>query len=424
MKTLYLPALTGQFSNWRYYQAIIKVSSLVEKIDLTSDNYRIKTTDEVEEINSFEINQMLQRVFDSRRLEPLKNYLIKQSDKYLNNITVAIYGGNPEWLPIGLKALGEIEDYEIEKIEEIEKTFGLIKLRGDETLFVLDGQHRIKALREAVELDNDLLSQDISLTLISHSPDDDGRKATRRLFTTINRYAKPVSFGETILLDEDDLSAIITRELINSHPILSINSLIAQNKTADLKLPKDNEKFTTSICLYNINELIIDKNVYPSYEGKKDNLVRVRPEDEIFSQEKEKIFRYWDLFFEIFDKALEFANSPKDFRLREDGNLFFLRPIGQEIIFSLILELEKQNLLSDKIDLFNKIESDLNSEFWKFILFDPYKNRMIVNKSLAKYYLYYHFGLYLSTKQLESLKSNYRKNSGELNLELPVSLSK
>lgn len=422
MKALYLPALTGQFANWRYYQAIMKISNLVESINSIS-NHRVKTTDEVEEINSLEINQMLQRVFDSRRLEPLKNYLIKQSDKYLNNITIAIYGGNPEWLPIGLKAIGEIEDYDQDKIEEIEKAFGLIKLNGDETLFVLDGQHRIKALREAVKLDSTLLDQDVSVTLISHSPDAGGRMTTRRLFTTINRYAKPVSFGETILLDEDDLSAIITRDLINTHPVLSKNSLIAQNKTADLKFPKDNEKFTTSICLYNINELIIDKSVYPSFEGKKDNLVRVRPDDDIVLREKSKVFKYWDMFFEIFDKALEFCNSPKGFRSKKEGNLFFLRPIGQEIIFNLLLELEKQNILNDKIQLLKVIDYELDSGFWRFVLYDPYKNKMIVNKSLAKHYLYYHFGLSLSNKQKESLQNNYRKNSGELNLELPVSIS-
>ena len=130
MKALYLPSITGQFSHWRYYQMIMSVENIVEELPYLSTDikYRVKTTDEVDEINSAAVNEMLQRLFDERRLQPIKNYLLQQSDKYVNNLTIAVYGGDPEWLPIGLKALHDLEGYSEEQIEEVEKTFGIIKL--------------------------------------------------------------------------------------------------------------------------------------------------------------------------------------------------------------------------------------------------------------------------------------------------------
>ena len=68
--------------------------------------------------------------------------------------------------------------------------------------------------------------------------------------------------------------------MINDHPLLSKNNVVAQNKTAELKFPTDNDKITTTICLYNINEIFIPKSIYPPYEGAQSNLVRVRPSNE------------------------------------------------------------------------------------------------------------------------------------------------
>lgn len=107
MKALYLPSITGQFSHWRYYQMIMSVENIVEELPYLSTDikYRVKTTDEVDEINSAAVNEMLQRLFDERRLQPIKNYLLQQSDKYVNNLTIAVYGGDPEWPSYRIKSI-------------------------------------------------------------------------------------------------------------------------------------------------------------------------------------------------------------------------------------------------------------------------------------------------------------------------------
>lgn len=423
MKNLYLPAITGQYGNWRYYQIIMSVQNITEYVGFEEDKpvHRIRTVDEVNEIYSGNINEMLQRIFDENRLDPIRNYLTKQSDGYINNLTVATFGGEPEWYPIGLNSssLLENDDYSEDQLEEFGKAFGIIKLTGKEILFVLDGQHRVMGLREAVKVKESLKNQEIAITLIAHESTSTGKKRTRRLFTTINRYAKPVSLGESILLDEDDLSSIIVRKLIEDYPRFKKYQLIALNKEANLSLPRDSQKFSTVIALWNINEKLIDhKRIYPSYNGPKKNMVRVRPNDEIVEREKKMIFDYWNLFFNHFPLAKKFVNDPNSVS-RDNGGPWSLRPIGQQIFVEFYLKVRS---LGQNVNLIERIPENLNDAFWHYILWNPQANTMTGTKAFARDYIYYHLGIPLTASQLTGLKSNYKKFRKDDTAALPASM--
>ncbi len=417
---LLIPALFGNYQHWPYYQIILKVEDIVTNLR-TAENpdYRIKTTDEVEVIYSQRgINNLLQRILDKRRLEPIRKFINEQPDAYINNLTVAIYGGDPQWLPVDIKRSTLIEEISDDAYLDIANSFGLIKLNGEETLFVLDGQHRLKALRLAYIQDNSIGQNQITLTLITHIDTDEGKKKTRRLFSIINRYAKPVSLGESILLDEDDLSAILVRKFIDEYPSFQNKELIALNKTADLKLPKDRLKFSTVIALWTINELLIDpKLVYPRWNGGKANLVRIRPDDNIIDQYNDLIFSFWDSFFELFPNAQSFIDDPEQ-NIRPVGGPLSLRPVGQQIFGEYYQKMKKLNRLNE-LTLIRNIPDSLNDPFWHYILFDPIGNRIIGSKSFARDYIYYHLNLPLSDKQVSSLLRNYRKNVQNENAALP-----
>lgn len=419
---LYLPAITGQFANWRYYQVVMKAGDIVKNLGNGKDpNYRIKTVTEVEVIYSRKgVNNLLQRAFDPKRLNPIKKYLLEQPDKYINNLTVAIFEGDPEWLPVDLRNMAGIDIKDEDYFEELGKTFGIIHLTGSETLFVLDGQHRLKGLRAASKESNELTNEEIAITLITHVDTPKGIKRTRRLFATINRHAKPVSEGENILLDEDDVSAIIVRRLIEEYKLFRGRNVIAQNKTANLK-KSDVRKFSTVISLWNVNEILIDHSKLYPIKLSKTKYLKVRPVNEGFiDEEKEKVFRYWNTFFELFPKAkkfiLEHENSKKDYR--SNGGPFYLRPIGQEVI-AIVYKTLSNSTHKSKIHNLSKIEVQLKSSFWNYVLWNPYKGTMINNKTYASNYLLYHFGFPLQSKQLSNLKENYKKNSGEQELDLP-----
>ena len=423
MKTLYLPALTGKFGSWRFFQVIFKIEDLIENFgNDTTPNYRVKTVDEVEEIYSRPgIGGMLQREFDKRRLEPIRKYLVEQSDRYINNLTVAMFGGDPEWTSIAIKKTG-FDNLSEQEQEDFENSYGVVKLDGSETLFVLDGQHRIKGLREAVRQDANLLLETIAVTLIVHLDSDEGRERTRRLFTTVNRYAKPISKGEAILLDEDDLSAILTRALIEEYPRFKGKGIIAKNKTANLT-PKDKDKFTTVIQLWNINEMLIPHSVYPSFPGSKSNLVKIRPNDENIRKWKEQVFKFWDLFFHLFPNASDFIENP-NLSTRENGGPFSLRPIGQSIFCALF---QKMNEIgkSKEIEKYVKLFPDnLSDAFWHNILFNPIGNKMSGSESFARDYLFYMLNLTLKPTRIKSLVKQYQAQRKDTMAHLPEKIVK
>jgi len=417
---LLIPALSANYQHWQYYQIILNVEEAVKNFGTVENpDYRLKTTDEVEVIYSQKgINNLLQRILDPKRLEPIRKFINEQPDAYINNLTVAIYGGDPQWIPIEVKRSSLKEEIDENVFEEIINAYGLIKLNGDESLFVLDGQHRLKALRIAYQKDNGIGTNQIALTLITHIDDEAGKKRTRRLFSIINRYAKPVSLGENILLDEDDLSAILVRRFIDEYPLFQGKELIALNKTADLKLPRDRNKFSSVIALWTINEMLIDpKKVYPKYTGAKSNLVRIRPEDTVIEEYKTLVFNFWDSFFQCFPNARTFADTI-DINTRNNGGPLSLRPIGQQVFGEYYIKMKSLNRINE-LNIINNIPDDISNEFWHNILFDPIGHRIVGSKSFVRDYIYYHLNLPLTVKQQEALTANYKKYKQDENAVLP-----
>lgn len=410
-----VPALTAKFGKWRYYQIIINIEDLVKNYGSeASPNYRVKSVEEVEEIYSKKgVNNLLQRAFDPRRLEPIKNYILKQPDRYINNLTLAIFGGDPNWLDISISKDPKIE---IGSDFIAKKRVGFIELKGTETIFVLDGQHRLKGLRKAYqENPGKIMGEQIACTLIIHSSDEEGRIRTRRLFSTVNRQAKPVSAGENYLLDEDDASAIIVRDLIEQYKYFKNNEVIALSKSGNIN-KSDYDKFSTVVTLYEINERLIDHSkIYPEVNGK---LVRIRPSDDDLLSQKRRVFRYWDKVFDLVPSAIKFINDKRENRrkYREGGGNYILRPIAQLALFEILLSFEKENRSPE---LIRELPLEVSNKFWQNILWDPYKNVMLFNRSYVRNYLKYNFGLKLVNSELNRLKEGYEKNSGDLKLSLP-----
>lgn len=421
MKSLFLPAITGKYGRWRYYQIIMRVKDIVANLsgDRDAPKYRIRTFEEVEEIYSVNINEMLQRVFDPKRLAPIRDYLLRQPQRYINNLTVVIYGGDPEWLPMDVAPVSqqpETEDPE-NSLAEITKDFGIIKLTEEEVLFALDGQHRLKGLRAAVAARRSLGNDQIAITLLSHESTPAGKERTRRLFTTLNRYAKPVSLGENILLDEDDVSAIVVRQLIQKYGAFRNRDLIAFSKTADLKLPTDAEKFSTVVALYNINEMLLDKSVYPQFEGPRGNLVRVRPSDATIDRERQKVWTFWNSFFRTFPQARQFVSRPTA-TARNRGGPLSLRPIGQQLFAEYYIV--ARSTPGFPFNRINRVPDELANPFWRKVLYNPTTGTMLKNASYARSYLFFQLGIPLTGSERRRLTENLRRYRGAKRLPTPL----
>src|SRR5262249_55212286 len=133
--------------------------------------------------------------------------------------------------------------------DEVEDSVGFLSFTGKERLFAIDGQHRLAGIKEALKHNKDLRSDDLSMLLVAHTKSKGGQERTRRLFTTLNKTANPVGKGEIIALDEDDAMAIVTRDLIETHPWFSEDRIkFAQSEN----IPVDAVELTTIGNLYDI----------------------------------------------------------------------------------------------------------------------------------------------------------------------------
>lgn len=404
---LVLPALTGTFGSWRYYNVLMRIEDLVDPFS------GVKTVPQSKKIYTSEnLNEILQRLEDPKRIEPLKTYLIKQSDRYFNSLTVAFTGGDPKWHPVAIKKSGNFTDKEIDYLN---LKYGILELTGKEELFILDGQHRLLGLRAAFAERPEIGKEEVSVMLVKHEEDTEGKKRIRRIFVSLNRNSKPVSEGENIILEEDDASAILARRLVESSKYFKNRNVIAFNKNLNLKSGKnDEDKFSSLLALYNVNEILIDneKLYNKKINGK---FVRIRPSDELLNQQYTIVEHFWNLFFDYLPKAKSFVTNPEKFAnyKSNSGGLFYLKPIGQELLANFY----KYLLANDKTPDFkviSSIESNLDSDLWNFILFNPYKGTIIMNKGNGLNYLLYNLGYPVAQSKIKAFSTSYYKNSGNL----------
>jgi DNA sulfur modification protein DndB len=186
---LILPGLRAAMGDWVYYICFLKMRDISTRISMAEEIHSSKS-----------LRDLLQRELKRRSLE-IADYLLSQDQRFFNALVVGTYGGSPKWYELDISNsesdLGMLPD-------DIEGTLGLLKLDGGEMLFAIDGQHRVAGIRKAVEKQSELGSEEICVIFLAgvaqgHRDDDPvGFQRTRRLFTTLNRYAKPVGKKDII----------------------------------------------------------------------------------------------------------------------------------------------------------------------------------------------------------------------------------
>src|ERR1044072_5381949 len=224
-----IPAIKSRIGNWDYYITTLtfeQVSTKVSRID--------------EQLHSSEsLNDLIQRSITNNFLS-IKNYILNQPELFFNSLVLAVYDDYPNWR-------------EIEVTYDDEETYqlGLLDFPGQHKIFPLDGQHRVEGIKAALDENPKLGAQQIAAIFVGHKNDQMGMRRSRRLFSTLNRYAKPVTMDDIIALDEDDSIAIITRELLETFDLFTSNR-VTKNKN---KAIQDNDKisFTSIITLYDCN---------------------------------------------------------------------------------------------------------------------------------------------------------------------------
>ena len=101
---------------------------------------------------------------------------------------------------------------------------GVVTLSEKSMVYVLDGQHRLAAIQEALKKNPSRYAGDnVAILLVEHLTTDAGYKRARRLFTTVNRYAKQTSKPTNRIMEEDDGNSFLLLRFIREFVFYSLH---------------------------------------------------------------------------------------------------------------------------------------------------------------------------------------------------------
>ena len=411
---LFLPALRAKMGDWVYYVSFMSMEDIASRVS------------DVDEIHSSEsLKEWLQRRI-TKNSEKITEYLLGQQQRLFNAIVVGTYGGQPNWHEISVTGRNIVD-----VPEGIEGTIGLLELSGDETLFAIDGQHRVKGIAGAIDKSEALKNEEVCTIFIRgviarrRDEDPDGFQRTRRLFSTLNRYAKPVQKRDIIALDEDDVVAIVTRRLLEEHVLLIDNVDLGLSKSMKAT---DFTNLTTLVTLYDVVDIVIRDR----YRGWHDYKRRRPPEtevDEFYLRASE----FWDALCAQFASLKEFRDCPAEdnvaskYRSPNGGDLLF-RPVGLMLIGRVVADLRSSvgMSLAEAIEAVGRTPTNLTEYPWQGLLWDNTNRRMLTakeNQKVARQLLFYALGGDLTRAPFKTSRENVRKElAGLLNRD-PKSVS-
>ena len=423
MEKLYLPSLRGVIGNWVYYPTLMKLKDIAERVRIAEEIYQSKS-----------LSEMVQRFIKKNRGREIKDYLMKQEQRFFNSLIVAVYEGNPNWYDITQIEIDnqistelDVEDIPGDIPEDVIAGIGILSLNGEEKLFTLDGQHRLIGIKEAVAEDSELGEDELSIIFIAHRTGSEGMERSRRLFTTLNKNAVRVSKGETIALDEDDAMAITVRSLVTKNQMFMEDRIL--NNATD-NVPKSNQTCLTTIGnLYDLLGILFTK-VYiiskkRTLKEKRDELTKIRQSDDILNQHYANACDYFQQITNSFSPLQEFVNSGNDYPVvvekhrHLDGGSVLFRPMGLKILTEIMGILVEKYPHSECFKMISKLPTDLAQDPYNGVIWDPSQKKIIGGRTLARNLLLYM--LDHPSKDVDKLHEDYAKALGvEKNqVELP-----
>ena len=392
-----VPALKGKLGAMDYYVLTIKAAELARAVQIPLESDALKWKDlSIEERYQREINY-------NRCKKQIAPYLANDPNRFFGAIIIAAVNFDPVFEPLP----------EMGKLPALYKTasapMGFLTFKGGEILVPLDGQHRVKALKFAIEgidekgrkisgvkPDSKLADEDITVMMVAYDP-----KRARRIFNKVNRYAKSTTTGQNYIIDDDDIVAVLSREVADH---IGGRLVKYSNNTLNATDPE----FTTLAAVYNCNEEIIlrsfpvpkiDKTKRPSLE-----------QEELY---RKKITSVWDLLIKLitpFADALADRTEAGDEKRTEIRAANLLgKPVPQMALVHAFLRLvggETKMREEEACRRLNAIRWDIGEKIWDNILL---VGTRILNKNtkLAARLAAYMAGEKLNADERKELEEDY-----------------
>lgn len=379
----YYPSLRGTFGDWTYYTCLMSAAEIAKRIDFASEIHPSKG-----------LSTLIQRELKKVRGSEIGDYLIREEQRFFNSMVAAVYDGDPEWHGFS-NFTPQVADIDLKDVpEDAEDSVGFLSFSGEEKIFALDGQHRLAGIKNALAREPSLELGDISLILVPHKSTKSGLERTRRLFTTLNKTARAVGKGEIIALDENDVMAIVTRQLVDFNPHFSEQRIkFAQ---AD-SLAANETELTTIGNLYEVLSALFTK--LPKARSKHD-LRFIRPSDVELEEYRKAAENFFECLAKFFPEmrtyfqatAVRAKSVVANYRTTTGGHILF-RPLGLRLFSELTATLvTKGTPLEDAVGMLASLPTELNRVPYKDVI---WRNGKIVaaGRALVRDLLLYQLGI-------------------------------
>jgi DNA sulfur modification protein DndB len=344
------PAIKIKMGSWNYYSIRMNLKEASENIIMANSFNKPSLLDD-----------LLQRQFNESRLKPMANYLAKRNDRFYASLVVAALDGDPEWhhAPEDPKFL---KDHGLKKSED---RLGYVSLDfGSEAnpkrFFVLDGQHRLMSISHVIkeELAEDMNAfeeEQISVLIVAKQDavTKDAQIRYRRLFTSLNRWAKPTDDTTNIIMEEDDAIALITRRLVETHTAFETPAGKTARENPNLNVNSKNLQdgvpyLTSLVTLYNMNKKFLENCDFPELNPADRDALLVRPVQEEMDNYFADVEAIWNAIFLILPELLGDRSKMRAHDAELSNNDYsdhpFLWPIIQQNVFAPIV----RRLLDDQ----------------------------------------------------------------------------
>ena len=325
------PAIRARMGDWNYYMVRMTMREVAREVRLAGDLWEDRT-----------LSDAIQRVVDESRVkQQIVNYLSRRDDRFFASLVVAAIGGNPSWRPEDLQQSVHSRAFQ--------GTFGTLSFDEDPKYFALDGQHRLRAIQELLAdsagAPPGFETEQISVLVVVREEQDVEERLWlqryRRLFSSLNRYAKPTDRDTNIIMDEDDIFAIVTRRLITDHeffraPEPEKKSYRVQTKGKNMK--EGSPHFISLQSLYDANATLLMTAERRRRRGRARAakvFLQFRPEESQIDRWYEELCGVWDAVLQAVPELRQEATTMRCHTLPDpnpDGlrdHLLFW-PIGQQ----------------------------------------------------------------------------------------------
>lgn len=364
-----VPALHGKMGTIEFYETKMRAKELTAIA---------RPASEMDTWAGLGIEERLQRELNDKRVrEDIVPYLAQFADRFFGSLLVLVYDAEMfTYEPAGKYLSNNVPAAYRKTLEQM----GALTIEGGQ-LIVLDGQHRLAALRSVVQGKTDK-GASVTGPFVGDVPNDElvvvfieftDNETTRRIFNKINKNAKPTGRSDNIITSEDDGNAIIARRLLATGEPLGAQYTNKEGKKdliVNWRSTTISDRSAQWTTISAVHESVIDILKHHNTAFSEKEQIQ-RPDAGKLDEAYEHVHDWWVAVLEGVDAFREVQSNPeKVAQVRKDHDEWglLLKPATHIVLFkALIRAVDRGVSRDDAIKRLNQLDWHLDAELWRTI---------------------------------------------------------